>query len=316
MAELDALDDAEPFPPHLLARLARLVRVGEATYCELDRARRAVVRVSWWHEGQSGTVGEACHPDDAYWDIRHTHPTCGYRERTGDWTTAHMVADFMSLRDFRKTAIWDVAYRDIPVNDWLDVGLRPAGARTRMFLFSRSRGTFDERSRLVLELLQPYLQLRLDRVQAAAAAADVLATLEGDDPQHVVLCGRTGAIEFASPASRRLLSTYLECENGHVPESVLRTRAFVTPERDGRRLTVRTAPAGDLLVVLLGDEDVRLDRLTPRQRLVLEHVARGETDGQIASSLGIAAATVNKHLEGIYTRLGVHTRTAAAALFR
>ncbi len=59
---------------------------------------------------------------------------------------------------------------------------------------------------------------------------------------------------------------------------------------------------------------MRLDRLTPRQRTILERIARGETDAQIAAAIGIAAATVNKHLEQIYRRLGVHTRTAAAAV--
>jgi DNA-binding NarL/FixJ family response regulator len=54
---------------------------------------------------------------------------------------------------------------------------------------------------------------------------------------------------------------------------------------------------------------------TRRQRTTLEHLTRGETDTQIAA-LGIAPSTVNKHLEQIYRRLGVHTRTAAAAVAR
>jgi len=37
---------------------------------------------------------------------------------------------------------------------------------------------------------------------------------------------------------------------------------------------------------------------------------------QIGERLGIASATVNKHLESIYERLDVHTRTAAAAAVR
>jgi DNA-binding NarL/FixJ family response regulator len=68
--------------------------------------------------------------------------------------------------------------------------------------------------------------------------------------------------------------------------------------------------------VLLGEEDVRADRLTFRQRTILEHVARGQTDAEIAADLRIAPATVNKHLEQIYARLGVHTRTAAAAIVK
>jgi DNA-binding NarL/FixJ family response regulator len=99
-----------------------------------------------------------------------------------------------------------------------------------------------------------------------------------------------------------------------VPDTILGSDAFATGARDGKRLTVRSVRLGDLLVVLLGEEDVRLDRLTPRQRTIIDHVAYGETDAQIGEALGIAPATVNKHLEQIYQRLGVHTRTAAAAI--
>jgi DNA-binding CsgD family transcriptional regulator len=51
--------------------------------------------------------------------------------------------------------------------------------------------------------------------------------------------------------------------------------------------------------------------LTPRQREVLSLVARGLTDGQIARRLGTTEATVGKHLENIYTKLGVTNRVAA-----
>jgi DNA-binding NarL/FixJ family response regulator len=92
--------------------------------------------------------------------------------------------------------------------------------------------------------------------------------------------------------------------------------SFVTVEREGRRLTLRAVRSDGLLVVLLGEDDVRLDRLTFRQRMILEHVAGGQTDAEIAAELRIAPATVNKHLERIYARLGVHTRTAAAAIVK
>jgi DNA-binding CsgD family transcriptional regulator len=42
-------------------------------------------------------------------------------------------------------------------------------------------------------------------------------------------------------------------------------------------------------------------------------VARGKTNKDIADILGMSPRTVNKHLEHIYVKLGVETRTAAAA---
>lgn len=53
--------------------------------------------------------------------------------------------------------------------------------------------------------------------------------------------------------------------------------------------------------------------LTARELQVLAWVARGKTNPEIAQILWITPATVRKHLENIYAKLGVRTRTAAAA---
>lgn len=52
--------------------------------------------------------------------------------------------------------------------------------------------------------------------------------------------------------------------------------------------------------------------LTPREREVLGWVAAGKTNAQIGQILGTMPRTVAKHLERIYEKLGVETRTAAA----
>jgi DNA-binding CsgD family transcriptional regulator len=51
--------------------------------------------------------------------------------------------------------------------------------------------------------------------------------------------------------------------------------------------------------------------LTPREREVLQWVAAGKTDRDIAAIVGISARTVHKHLQHVYAKLGVETRTAA-----
>jgi DNA-binding CsgD family transcriptional regulator len=54
-------------------------------------------------------------------------------------------------------------------------------------------------------------------------------------------------------------------------------------------------------------------RLTPRQNDLLRLLAAGHTNTQIARRLGISEGTVRTHLENIYERLGVSSRTAAVA---
>jgi DNA-binding CsgD family transcriptional regulator len=56
-------------------------------------------------------------------------------------------------------------------------------------------------------------------------------------------------------------------------------------------------------------------RLTARETEVLELVADGKTNGEIANALWLSPGTVRKHLENVFAKLGVHTRTAAATRF-
>ena len=51
--------------------------------------------------------------------------------------------------------------------------------------------------------------------------------------------------------------------------------------------------------------------LTPREQEVLHWLAGGKTDRDIGDILGISPRTVHKHLQRIYEKLGVETRTAA-----
>jgi DNA-binding CsgD family transcriptional regulator len=57
-------------------------------------------------------------------------------------------------------------------------------------------------------------------------------------------------------------------------------------------------------------------QLTAREGEVLLWVSRGKTNRDIADILGMSPRTVNKHLEHIFEKLGVETRTAAAAAAR
>jgi DNA-binding CsgD family transcriptional regulator len=60
---------------------------------------------------------------------------------------------------------------------------------------------------------------------------------------------------------------------------------------------------------------IRLPRLSPRERVVLARAAAGETNTTIAHALFVSPGTVRKHLEHIYDKLEVRTRTEAAAIY-
>src|SRR5262249_40112467 len=62
----------------------------------------------------------------------------------------------------------------------------------------------------------------------------------------------------------------------------------------------------------LGPESLQTLGLTEREAEVLFWMSHGKRNIEIGQILGVRARTVGKHLERIFTKLGVETRTAAA----
>ena len=56
--------------------------------------------------------------------------------------------------------------------------------------------------------------------------------------------------------------------------------------------------------------------LTSREHEVVLLVAEGLTNADIARQLWISPGTVRRHLENVFAKLDVHTRTAAVARLR
>lgn len=79
---------------------------------------------------------------------------------------------------------------------------------------------------------------------------------------------------------------------------------------------------GDMAITVRGTGDTLVFsehrgevELTVRESEVMGWVARGKTNAQIAELLWLAPSTVRRHLENVYGKLGVSTRTAAVARF-
>lgn len=75
-------------------------------------------------------------------------------------------------------------------------------------------------------------------------------------------------------------------------------------------MVVEAATDGALVMT---EESAPPASLTPREIEVLRCVAEGRTTNDIARLLWVTPATVSKHLEHIYRKLGVSSRTAALA---
>jgi DNA-binding CsgD family transcriptional regulator len=55
--------------------------------------------------------------------------------------------------------------------------------------------------------------------------------------------------------------------------------------------------------------------ITEREAQVLDHVARGRSNAEIAGELNVAPGTVKKHLDNIFEKLGVRNRVGAARIW-
>ena len=62
--------------------------------------------------------------------------------------------------------------------------------------------------------------------------------------------------------------------------------------------------------------DPLVEGLSDRERVILDHVARGVRNQEIADSLNIGLSTVRTHLRNIFRKLHVRSRTEAVARYR
>lgn len=85
---------------------------------------------------------------------------------------------------------------------------------------------------------------------------------------------------------------------------------------DGERTRVpmdaSVSALASALVPGIAPREARPDKLTPRQREVLELVGRGLAAKEIARQLGISVKTVERHKSRIFGALGVPNQAAAA----
>ncbi len=150
--------------------------------------------------------------------------------------------------------------------------------------------------------------------------------------------GAGGArLVWQTPLARRWLSTYFEVAADAVPPELLAwltTTASASASNGDLRPLVRVQGNRQLVCTLQGrtsDDDwlvvlrevsdaatvqatMLAFGLTLRESEVLYWVVKGKTNRDIGDILGSSPATVKKHLERVYEKLGVETRTAAAGM--
>lgn len=156
--------------------------------------------------------------------------------------------------------------------------------------------------------------------------------------RHLLALDPDGAILWCTPqAAASLQSLFPNSDPGHAPAVealAVQLRLLVTniatgpagriENPGGRSLRTEYLCAGHTAEFLFrlakadGDGDEarlsRAFRLTEREAEVLLWTARGKSNREMSEILSISPRTVNKHLERIFTKLGVENRAAATSI--
>lgn len=330
-----AIGGPRTFAAYVTSELTRIIPSALTGLAELDLVKRSV---RW----------EMDRPDSGLPNLAktlaahiHDNPYILYRKRTKD-AAAVRLSDLTTARVFQETGLYREFYRPLHLHYSLACALRLGAQEIAAVALYRSGSDFSERDRLCLDLVRPHLvHLYRSAEVMARTRRDLALVTRGVEAgsNAIVVMGRDGRIRRATNGAERWLAYYLgpAPRSDHLPASLrewvqfqekARGRTDTLPpvrrpfvvERDGRRLMVHLISQPPDSVLVLEEVATRLEPaaltrlgLSSREAEVLALAAAGKTNPAIAALLKISPRTVQTHLEHVYRKLGVQTRTAAAA---
>ena len=175
--------------------------------------------------------------------------------------------------------------------------------------------------------------------QNARQMKQARSALDAFGQATVAVRAADGRLVWQTPLARRLLGGYFSIEHDQAPlrllEWIEEAQKAIAENREppvlmaeeGRRLLAtlhdpsHLGHEGEWLLVLREENHaaviealIAAFRLTMREAEVLYWVSKGKINKDIGEILGTSPRTVNKHLEHVFEKLGVETRTAAANL--
>jgi DNA-binding CsgD family transcriptional regulator len=318
VAEAESFGGDHPFAGEFLTQLGRLVPADWVGYADcfgcVDN------KGPGFHFHRPGDEGFYSGVDwPAVMPVIEAESPVRPRVRQGRFD-AMRISDFLTRRELHRTSVYHLLLKPFGLEDTLEVRLRiPPPSRPKIFSFDRGGHNFSARDRAVLDFLNPYL-VQLHRASESRRRLRAALAVHESTRAAVVLLEDDDRVSFASTTARGLLDRYFGGITVHLPDLVA---SWLRERRRGGTGEPLRIDAGDHSLVidvvddmLLLDEQLWMPRLTAREREILALVAEGRTNADIAERLWVSPGTVRKHLDNVYAKLGVHTRTAAAAFVR
>jgi len=339
LLDLHRLRDRSGCLQHILTSLGTVIPCDRASYNEMDVTRGRVTYV--WSDDRDH-LQEKMLP--VFRHHMHEHPAATYAQRSGEVEPVK-ISDFVTARKWHKLALYQEYYRPLGVEDQLSVALSANPNQLIPIALNRPRRNFTERDRLVLRILRPHLAQVLHNADAVTRFHQELEGLRwAVDELKIAVVELTPkeTIHWASKSACNLMMRYWPdrrqadrlpdilhrwvCHQRAWRKLPDRLQGLASPlvvDRGDAKLVVRFVPESEkgLLFFEENSEGLCLRSeetagLTPREREMLVYLAQGKTNQEIAGLLGISTRTVAKHLERVFEKLGVETRTAAACALK
>jgi DNA-binding CsgD family transcriptional regulator len=276
-------------------------------------------------------------------DMADQHPLIHHTASTGDGS-ARRISDFWTREEFHASPIYRLLYQPMGIEFQMAVAL-PASRPIHVgIVLNRHDSDFSDRDRDVLNVLRPHLvqawfsardQAHLRMLVNAATDATVdrgVGLIVLSDPPHELTPGALvslyryfGRPSRTSPFPARvdqwlnLQAARLEVDAS--PELPKPLRA----ETETGHIVLRFLPSqvghtGALLMHDVAGQPHPLNLqalgLTAREAEIVDFVMKGESNAAIGGALHVSPGTVKKHLDNIYTKLGVHSRGRLTAFVR
>lgn len=244
------------------------------------------------------------------------------------------ITDLMPAREFQRTNIYNEFYRRVGVTNQLVAPLIVSDDLMMSCSINTIKEDFSERDRLILSMIAPHFA---NAVRNALAYDRLSSALEKKEC-GIISLGSHGKTVFVSEFAGKLLADYFAGEKraaNSLPESLANwlseadlisiTSGFNFPvaplkiEHRNGLLSVRLMSGGATGEKTLLLEEKKLFsaanfknlKITNREAEILFLIVQGKTDDVISMLCGISLRTVHKHVEHIYEKLGVETRTGA-----
>ena len=145
-----------------------------------------------------------------------------------------------------------------------------------------------------------------------------LSALDHTQDEGILRLDAAGTIVCASGSAKRILRDFVETPADRLPEQIADWHATacgtLVIAADGSTLVVEATEGGSAL--LLAEQPSGVRTLTAREHDVMRCVDDGLSNNEIARRLRIQPPTVRKHLEHVFDKLGVRSRTAALSKLR